>query len=272
MMRPHVHHITYCTPDWAGSARDLARSAARYRLRTRIYGPQHPAIKALASAHPHIMSQKRGAGFWLWKPAALLDTLRRVPDGDLVIYSDASIRFLLDPAPLLDLATDAAPSVLFDHIPHLSGPYTFRHSDWTKADCLVLMHATGPDYVDAVQVIAGFQIHRAGPRSRAIVAEWLDWARDPRILTDQPNTMGVPNDPGFREHRHDQSILTNLALRNRLQRHPDPSVDLPGRPRFIDIYRRPYPLPRPWFWHVGRELAARPNTRSRAMLSRLLGR
>jgi hypothetical protein len=114
------------------------------------------------------MSQKRGAGFWLWKPAVLLDMLRRVPDGDLVIYSDASIRFLRDPAPLLALATDTSPSVQFDHIPHLSGPYTFRHNEWTKADCLVLMDATGPNYADAMQVIAGFQIHRAGSRSRAM--------------------------------------------------------------------------------------------------------
>jgi len=40
----------------------------------------------------------------------------------------------------------------------------------------------------------------------------------------------------------------------------------------MDIERRPYPLPRPWFWRLGRELAARPHSRSRAFLRRFLGR
>lgn len=35
-------------------------------------------------------------------------------------------------------------------------------------------------------------------------------------MTDDDNVCGKPNLAGFREHRHDQSILTNLAIRDGL--------------------------------------------------------
>ena len=44
-------------------------------------------------------------------------------------------------------------------------------------------------------------------------AEWLRHAQDERNLTDAPNQCGLPNYPGFVEHRHDQSILSLLGRR-----------------------------------------------------------
>ena len=40
--------------------------------------------------------------------------------------------------------------------------------------------------------------------------------------SDRPNVCGLHNLPGFIEHRHDQSILSLLALRDQLEviRHP----------------------------------------------------
>jgi hypothetical protein len=35
---------------------------------------------------------------------------------------------------------------------------------------------------------------------------------DVRMVSDLPNTQGLPNLPSFSDHRHDQSLLTILAL------------------------------------------------------------
>ncbi len=60
------------------------------------------------------------------------------------------------------------------------------------------------------------------PWACALVAEWLESCRDRRVLTDEPNTCGLPNLPGFVDHRHDQSVLSLQAGRRNLElfRHP----------------------------------------------------
>lgn len=268
MRSAHIHHITYSTTNYEGSARDLGKSAAAFGLRTRVYTPRHPAVKALASSYPDIMAQARGAGYWLWKPAVLLDALNSVPEGDIVFYTDASMSFVRDPIALTLRAAEETPSVLFEHIPHKSGPFTFLHMEWTKRDCFVLMDADSPAYWGVVQVIAGIQIHRNCPRSRSFVAEWLAAAGDDRLLTDRPNTMGLNNLEGFVEHRHDQSILTTLAVKHGIPRHPDPTVDLPERLKVLEIHRRPYPYLESFaFYRTWKRFrqALRPRTRGRAL-------
>src|ERR1017187_1102121 len=41
------------------------------------------------SRYRHILEQKRGGGYWLWKPYFIQRTLSRLSDGDYLFYSDA---------------------------------------------------------------------------------------------------------------------------------------------------------------------------------------
>ena len=41
--------------------------------------------------------------------------------------------------------------------------------------------------------------------------EYLCYCQDERIITDNPNTMGLPNYPEFIQNRHDQSVSSLLA-------------------------------------------------------------
>jgi hypothetical protein len=42
--------------------------------------------------------------------------------------------------------------------------------------------------------------------------EWI--MSDPRILTDLPNTQGKPNYPEFLDHRHDQSVMSLMCIKD----------------------------------------------------------
>jgi hypothetical protein len=66
------------------------------------------------------------------------------------------------------------------------------------------------------------------------VIEWLTYAQDVRAITDDKNVLGIPNYPGFRENRHDQSILSLLAKIWNLTTYLDPS-------QFGRGETRPYP-------------------------------
>ena len=47
----------------------------------------------------------------------------------------------------------------------------------------------------------------------------LEYACDRRIISDDDNVGGKDNFPSFQEHRWDQSILTNLAIKHGLSVH-----------------------------------------------------
>jgi hypothetical protein len=77
------------------------------------------------------------------------------------------------------------------------------------------------------QLEAGLIGLRNNESNRALVEEWAKWMEDDQILTDTPSSY--PNHPNFIEHRHDQSILTNLVLRDKYPIHNVRGVIWNGR-------------------------------------------
>jgi len=215
-----VRLITFATREFARSAAELAQSAARFGLAATIYTPASPEIAELVRAHPDIARSSRGAGYWLWKPWLLRHALANAPDGDVVLYADAGAVLVADPAPLVAL-TEARPMVVFGHR-RIGAPGVMLR-DWTKRDCFVLMDADREEFWNAQCCTATFQLYRNSAEARSFVYELLHACTDPRILTDAPNVMGRGNLPEFRDHRHDQSVLTILALKYVLPEYGDPS-------------------------------------------------
>lgn len=168
----------------------------------------------------HILDQPRGAGYWLWKPYIVLQVLRRhLQDGDLLFYSDSGAHFVHSAAPAFDLCRSRRdlPLLLFT----LQDEFT--NKAWTKRDCFHYMGVDAPQYADAPQVLGSFIVCERSPAVIDFIAEWLRLAEDERLSTDLPNACGLPNYPEFRDHRHDQAILSLLARREGASLVPDVS-------------------------------------------------
>ncbi len=167
--------------------------------------------------HRNILEQPRGAGYWLWKPYVILKTLEQAKQGDTILYLDSDFTVTSSLTPLFDLASDEQPIVI-------TGNHGNLNRSWTKRDCFVLMGCDSSKYYEAEQVNGSPVLLRNCETSRAFVAEWLSWCEDERILTDIPNTCGMPDIDGFKDHRHDQSVLSLLAVKHGLPifRNPSP--------------------------------------------------
>lgn len=184
----------------------------------------------MLAENPWLSLDMRGAGYWLWKPYILLDALDRVPEGSLVLYTDVAVCHVAPPDALLRMA-EGRDIVLFEN--H-SAEWT--QAIFTKRDCLVLLDADRPEDHARRQLDAAFQLYRAGPRARAFLTEMREAMRDPRVLSDAENICGKPNLPGFRDHRHDQSVLTILAARHGVETFRSPYAQ-----RLADDTRSDYP-------------------------------
>lgn len=166
--------------------------------------------------HRNILDQPRGMGYWLWKPYILLEAIKDLSDGDIVIYCDSGIEIIAPLDPLLAICRDQQQLLLF-------GNGNFINASWTKRDCFILTDCDRESCWKGPQCDAAFMLVRRSSFTLKFLQEWLQYASDPRILTDLPNTSGKRNLPDFISHRHDQSILSLLAQKYQVSLYRIPS-------------------------------------------------
>lgn len=149
-----------------------------------------------------------GKGFFSWKPYILLDAMSKFSEGDIVFYCDTNDIFHKDLIPFVEnLIND-------DFCLFVLGGSS--NKDWTKRDCFVFMDCDEEDYWNCTQLEAGISFWKVCNKSVEIISEWLEYCKDRRIVSDDENVCGKENFPSFKEHRRDQSIITNLAVKHGL--------------------------------------------------------
>jgi hypothetical protein len=82
---------------------------------------------------------------------------------------------------------------------------------WTKMDTYRRIMAENDEYLMTRQIISGIFLLRNNSITRELVGKWKDICVEEggHYLDDSPSEL--PNDPIFRENRHDQSILSLLV-------------------------------------------------------------
>jgi len=100
-----------------------------------------------------------------------------------------------------------------------------------------MMNCDSPKYWDAEQVMGSFSLYLNNDSNRALVEEWLHHGCNKNILTDILNICGLENLPEFKEHRHDQSILSLLAVKHKLEVFRNPSQT--GNRHKMEQFRHP---------------------------------
>ena len=168
--------------------------------------------------HRDVLSARRGAGYWLWKPYLIREHLRAMRAGDWFFYCDASAVLLEAVTSLVDHAREEN----LDFLVFELEPYRLE-SIWTKRDAFAILGMDEARFWGSTQRLAGCSLWSPSDVSFTVVEEWLEACCDRRLVSDDANTCGLPNLPGFRDHRHDQSLLSLVTKRHGLPAWRDPS-------------------------------------------------
>ena len=153
-------------------------------------------------------SKKNNYGHFAWKPYFLLKTMEKLEEGDKILALDALDIFHPDIFEVIDESWDDECCIL---------PLgNSRQGDLTKRDCFHYMDCDEEDYWESKQLEAGFTFWRVCDESKRVLEEWLKWCLDERTNGEVTTFSGKEELDGFQEVRHDQSILTNLAVRDGL--------------------------------------------------------
>jgi hypothetical protein len=161
--------------------------------------------------HRSIFDAKRGAGYWAWKPWAILEALKAARSGDVVLYQDCGhglrYRSWLHPRELLAVAADRG------FIAGVRSPQYGPNRRWNSARCLEIMGCNDPWFLDQPITEAVVSIWPVSERSMAFVSQWLEYCLKVDAIRAVAPEEVAQQAPGFVEHRNDQAILTNLVLK-----------------------------------------------------------
>jgi len=191
-----------------------------------------------------ILTQKRGNGYWLWKPYIIQKSLEKMNEGEYLVYSDSGSCYINEIEQLIENMQSEKVEIMIFSLPN-----QYLEKFWSKRDAFILMDCDTEEYFNTSQRLAGFLVMRKSDAVCQFISQWLKWAQDSRIITDQENKMGRENYSGFRDNRHDQTILSLLSKKYKLPAFRNPScvvsdnnTDVLERskyPQIFDLHRMP---------------------------------
>lgn len=147
-------------------------------------------------------------GAFVWKPQFILEAMEQLEEGDKVLYIDTLDFFHPDIFKFVDDVMGDDPCLLA-----IGGG---KNGHYTKRDCFVYMDCDEEDYWNTTQLEAGFSFWRVCDEAKEILKEWQKYLFDERVNGDVTDFSGKPQIDGFVAVRRDQSVLTNLAVRDGL--------------------------------------------------------
>ncbi|WP_343304441.1 hypothetical protein AAHN97_22920 [Chitinophaga niabensis] len=169
----------------------------------------------------HLYPGSRGYGFWSWKPQVILQTLRKLNDGDVVQYTDTGCHLNKNGKKRLEeyfnIAHNSPNGILAFKSKSKDtaiGNETFYENfeyKYNKGDVFNYFNVLDkPDFTHSVQYEAGITFIRKSPETVKFVEDWIHaFTTNFDLISDAPSK--VPNLPGFVDHRHDQGIYSILC-------------------------------------------------------------
>ena len=174
----------------------------------------HPEdLAELKIKYPDHFRINRGYGLWFWKPYLILKTMEQMSEGDYLFYCDSGSVFIDDIHKLIpDLEQSEHDIMLFEQ-PLLNRCFTKKETFFIM-DC--------QDF-SGNQLIAAFVFFKKSHESISYMQSWFNEMLDIRVLSPKKFLSDIKEDKCFIAHREDQSVLTILRKRWKIQPFRDPS-------------------------------------------------
>ena len=155
---------------------------------------------------------KRGGGYWLWKPWIIQNTLNNINEGDIVVYADAGCT----------LQKHKDWQYYFNRLAHNDGIFFItsgKNKKWCKQEVFSFFNTSNNLWKFANQIQATFLIIKK-TKDDDIIQRWCDLAvHHPHLFMDVKQENRSKESPAFKEHRHDQSVLTACVCTSKRLSH-----------------------------------------------------
>lgn len=149
-------------------------------------------------------SIERGFGLWSWKPTIILHELKKLDVNEVLFYLDAGDLFLPNIVDVYRSALENQDFLLFE------GGGTIR--EYSKRSVLKSFDFDGHRHRSKRMIEAGISFWKNSPASVEVLREWESSCRNLSLLNGP--SAEEPQFSNFIAHRHDQSLLTLIAIKS----------------------------------------------------------
>jgi hypothetical protein len=202
-----IHVVSFAHNCCALAQKNLEQSAMKYGA-YRVYSLNLETLEAPEYIKQQILTNKRGAGYWVWKPYCISQILKISDPGDIIIYVDASTYFNKSMKNIVSFINKN--SIL-----------AFKHenndniqSTWTKMDAVNYFGYLS-DWCEKEgkqdQFMGAFVGIKNNEIGKKLVALWIDSLNFIKLYDDSPGIL--KNCHGFQESRHDQQMISLILYK-----------------------------------------------------------
>lgn len=154
-----------------------------------------------------ILTNRRGFGYWIWKPQIIMNHLKKIKSGDVLLYLDAGCQINRLGRQRLEMYIQLALTVGMLCF-YLNGP-NYRLDQWTKADLLNHFGAlNNQSLLYLPQIESGILLFAKTDLNAKFLNMWGELCTINNKCFIDDSTSKVPNCTSFIENRHDQAILS----------------------------------------------------------------
>eukprot|EP00457_Paulinella_chromatophora_P013916 gb/GEZN01014275.1/.p1 GENE.gb/GEZN01014275.1/~~gb/GEZN01014275.1/.p1 ORF type:complete len:258 (+),score=13.97 gb/GEZN01014275.1/:44-817(+) len=173
--------------------------------------------------YKHLLTHRRGLGYWAWKWQVGLQMFRDVmEDGDVLHYCDSDMHVRPTGAETIYKYLFVLRKSNYDI---LSFQMHWIEQEWDKGDLLDRLGIRNrTDFLTSGQYVGGFWYIRKTRQAEKLFKDSLALANESNNHYITDSTSRSPNPPRFQEHRHDQSIFSLLRKINGSAVLPDPTT------------------------------------------------
>lgn len=222
----NLHFVTFS--DGSISFRAAGRRLCRQANESKLFSTPakhwkketlNEVIPQFFSTHNEfIKANPKGMGNYIWKPVVLLETLKSVEEGDVVLMLDSGCQLNLNQRSILRFFEYVELAKLHQALFMQIKDNSFEIDDlseqsWTKSFTLNALDPAG-DFWSSNQIQSGIIFIVNNEVTRAFVQNWyLNCVRDDYALLKSPNSHEEEG-AKFINHRWEQSILSLMVKKS----------------------------------------------------------
>jgi len=154
-----------------------------------------------------IENNKRGYGYWLWKPYLIIKTLEKMNDNDILFHLDAGCEITTYGEREIDLLKQMAYNCNKFNLLYISAQRVEKQ--YTKMDLFEFMNMNNEDAKNSTQNAATVIIIKKNNKMVDFMKEWYNISCNYNLIDDSPSIL--ENDSSFSDHRHTQSTFSLLT-------------------------------------------------------------
>ena len=154
-----------------------------------------------------VQKNPRMYGYGVWKPYLVLETLKKMNDGDRLFYADSGCDFDVDCENIKQNYFDIIRKMK-EHNVFVNATYCNNDKHMNKKDFVVEMDMLNHAEFPTSQIQATTFLIIKNDLTMHFAEEWYRLCSHYHNIDDSPSQ--IQNDPDYNEHRHDQSVLSLL--------------------------------------------------------------